>query len=43
MGNKGAPMNAKAKGARRDRQARDLLYQWGALRVVKSGASLDRV
>jgi len=33
-------MNARAKGARRERQARDLLYQWGALRVVKSGASL---
>ena len=33
-------MNQKAKGARRERQARDLLYQWGALRVVKSGASL---
>lgn len=33
-------MNSKAKGARRERQARTLLYKWGALRVVKSGASL---
>ncbi len=33
-------MNTSAKGARRERQARDLLYQWGALRVVKSAASL---
>ena len=33
-------MNSKAKGSRRERQARDLLYSWGAIRVVRSGASL---
>jgi Holliday junction resolvase len=33
-------LNAKRKGSRTERRARDLLYRWGALRVVKSGASL---